>query len=152
MTAAALWFGVGSFQGDAATFQFSWLGPAMIIVSGIVLAFLAGSRLSPVASLIGGLAFTALGLTPVLEQGVGLRLLPELGWLPPELTTGFQIVTFSGWSLFIGVALLIVSVFPSRWRSGSEPVVYSPSYGGSEPSPYLPQHGPEDATRPLWRE
>ncbi|MEO3870135.1 hypothetical protein ABGB18_15060 [Nonomuraea sp. B12E4] len=157
LIAAGLCYGVGEFQFQrGAAFTFSWLGLGVIVVSAIVLAFLAGSRLSPIASLLGGLGFTALGLMALLEM-LGTRLLPEDGWLPGVLMVGFQTVAYSGWLLFIGVTLLMTSLFPSRWRGGRERELYSPSYDpgpayGSEPSPFLPDRDPNDITRPMRRE
>ncbi|WP_433430037.1 hypothetical protein [Nonomuraea sp. CA-141351] len=150
LVAAGLWYGVGEILvRSRATFQISWLGLAVVAASGLVLAFLAGSRLSPIASLLGGLAFTALGILPTVELQ-GVRVLPGQ-WLPATLEAGFQTVAYSGVLLFLGVALLVVSMFPSRWRSSAGPAEYSSAYG-SAPSPYLPQSGPEDATRPMYRE
>ncbi|SDM19705.1 hypothetical protein [Nonomuraea jiangxiensis] len=154
---AGLCYGVGEYQSQrSAAFQFSWLGLGVIVVTAIVLAFLAGSRLSPIASLLGGLAFTALGILPLLEI-LGTQLLPDNGWMPAPVLIGFQTVAYSGWLLFIGVALLMVSMFPSRWRGRGDRVVYSPSYDlgpsyGSEPAPFMPFSDPEDATRPMRRE
>ncbi|MEQ4719246.1 hypothetical protein [Nonomuraea sp. B19D2] len=150
LVAAGLWFGVGEILvRSRETFQISWLGLAVVVASAIVLAFLAGSRLSPVASLLGGLSFTALGILPTVEMQ-GLRVLPDR-WLPAIMEAGFQTVAFSGVLLFLGVALLVVSLFPSRWRSSATPAEYSVPYA-STASPYLPQSGPEDATRPMFRE
>jgi hypothetical protein len=150
LVAAGLCYGVAEISATSSSaFQVSWFGLAVVAASAIVLAFLVGSRLSPVASLLGGLAFTALGLVPAMELS-GLRILPDK-WLPAVLQLGFQTVAYSGMLLFLGVALLVVSAFPSRWRSSGEPPVYSPVYG-SAPSPYLPHNGPEDATRPMHRE
>ncbi|GAA3237421.1 hypothetical protein [Nonomuraea helvata] len=151
LVAAGLWFGVGEILVvSRATFQISWLGLAVVAASGIVLALLAGSRLSPVASLMGGLAFTALGVLPTIEMQ-GVRVLPDR-WLPAGMEAGFQTVAYSGVLLFLGVALLVVSLFPSRWRSSARHIEYADPYGSSAPSPYLPQGGPEDATRPMFRE
>jgi hypothetical protein len=147
LIAAGLWYGVGDIVSGSPAFGLSWLGPAVLAVSGLVFAFLAGSRMSPLASLLGGLAFTALGV--VASMGTpDLRVLSQR-WLPAVMDAGFQAVAYTGVLLFLGVALLVVSMFPSRWRS-SEPPVYMAEYGG--PSPYLPHDGPEDTTRPMYRE
>ncbi|WP_441124369.1 hypothetical protein [Nonomuraea sp. H19] len=150
MIAAALWFGVGELSLEAvAAFRISWLAVGALAVAGILLGFLAGSRLSPVASLLGGLAFTGLGVVPVVEI-MGLWVAPD-DLLPRALQTGYLTVGRTGVQLFLGVALLVVSLFPSRWRSRAEPVEYSPAYSAPV-SPYLPQGGPEDATRPMYRD
>ncbi|MGW0805853.1 hypothetical protein [Nonomuraea sp. NPDC002799] len=150
LVAAGLLYGVGEFTlRSRSAFEISWVGLAALAASAIVVAFLLGSRLSPIASLLGGLAFTTLGVLPILELR-GVRVLPD-NWLPAAFVTGFQTMAYSGVLLFLGIALLVVSVFPSRWRSGAVPEVYSSAYG-SAPSPYLPQSGQEDATRPMYRE
>ncbi|GAA3698977.1 hypothetical protein GCM10022224_076160 [Nonomuraea antimicrobica] len=158
LLAVALWYGVGELTLQAQqTFQISWVALGVLAAAGIILAFLAGSRLSPVASLLGGLAFTGVGVLPFVELSTGLRLLPD-DLLPAFLRNGLMTLTYSGLQLMLGVALLVVSAIPSRWRSLAEPADYD-GYDGYEtswqsaPSPYLPQHGgPEDATRPMYRE
>jgi hypothetical protein len=123
----------------------------VLAAAAIGLAFLAGSRLSPVASLLGGLAFTGLGAVPLVETMTGVRVMPQ-DLLPATLENGYLTMGYSGLQLVLGVALLMVSLFPSRWRSGAEPAVYSPAYAPA-PSPYFqPDSGPEDATRPMFRE
>ncbi|MEW1841070.1 hypothetical protein AB0392_24250 [Nonomuraea angiospora] len=148
--AASLCYGIGDhllrFQ---SAFELSWLGLSVIVASGIAFAFLAGSRLSPIASLLGGLMFTALGVLPIVELR-GVRVLPD-HWLPNVMEQGFRTVADSGVLLFLGVALVVVSLFPSRWRSSGKQVVYPSAY---DPAPsYLPPYsGSEDATRPMHRE
>ncbi|MGI5289213.1 hypothetical protein ACQEVF_38550 [Nonomuraea polychroma] len=152
LIAAGLWYGVGELSRTAAqAAQISWPGVGVLVAAGIVLAFVAGSRLSPVASLLGGLSFTAVGLLPLLAtMGVPL-VLPE-NLLPDLLETGYNTIAYTGLQLVLGVVLLMVSFFPSRWRSIAEPPVYSPAYSEA-PSPYLPPpSGAEDATRPMYRE
>ncbi|TMR10029.1 hypothetical protein ETD86_41165 [Nonomuraea turkmeniaca] len=152
LIAAGLWYGVGELRLTAAqAFQISWSAIGVLVAAGIGLAFLAGSRLSPVASLLGGLSFTVLGLLPLLATlGVPL-LLPE-NLLPDLLETGYNTIAYTGLQLVLGVVLLMVSLFPSRWRSTAEPAVYSPAYNEA-PSPYLPpRSGSEDATRPMYRD
>ncbi|TMR89168.1 hypothetical protein [Nonomuraea basaltis] len=147
---AGLWFGIGELRLQAeAAFQISWLAVGLLAASGIALAFLAGSRLSPIASLLGGLSFTGLGVVPLVEM-MGVRVLPE-NLLPNSLENGYLTLGYTGIQLFLGVALLVVSAFPSRWRARVEPAAYTSAYGPA-PSPYLPQTGPEDATRPMYRE
>ncbi|SEU06158.1 hypothetical protein [Nonomuraea wenchangensis] len=145
---AGLLYGIGeiSFQTRSA-FQFPWYAVGVLAVAAVVLAFLAGSRLSPVASLLGGLAYTALGLLPLLEFTGGPRLVLE-GLVPARVNEGYLALGHSGALLVVGVMLLTVSLFPSRWRATvPEPLSVSPAYGQGT-SPYLP----EDATRPMFRE
>jgi hypothetical protein len=148
---AALWYGVGQLRHEAATaFQISWVAAGALLAAAIGLAFLAGSRLSPVAALLGGLSFTALGVLPFVEMVLAVRVLPG-GLLPATLENGYLTVGLTGLQLFLGVMLLVVSAFPTRWRSRAEPPLSSPAYSPA-PAPYSSYNGPEDATRPMFRE
>ncbi|UBU10102.1 hypothetical protein [Nonomuraea gerenzanensis] len=158
LVAAGLWFGVGEFTlRSQQTFQISWVAVGVLAATAVVLGFLAGSRLSPVASLLGGLALTAVGVMPFVELYTGVRLLP-VDLLPGALRSGFNTSAYSGLLVVIGLTLLVASLFPSRWRASvraeAEPVVYESTWGTASPqSPYLPpHHNPEDATRPMYRE
>ncbi|WP_188187960.1 hypothetical protein [Nonomuraea sp. SYSU D8015] len=152
MVAAGLWFGVGDLTDKAqAAFQISWPAWGALVAAAVVFAFLAGSRLSPAASLLGGLSFTGVGAIPLAETIGGVRLMPD-GILPASLQNGYLTLGLSGLQLALGVALLVVSTFPSRWRSSAEPAVHSPAYAPA-PSPYYQSDaGPEDATRPMFRD
>ncbi|MFC5835195.1 hypothetical protein [Nonomuraea insulae] len=165
LLAAGLWYGTGelSLQAQQA-FRVSWVALGVLAASAILLGFLAGSRLSPVASLFGGLSFTALGVLPYVEMATGVRVMPD-AFLPSFLHTGFMTLTYSGLQFVIGLALLAVSTFPSRWRGRVAPAVgyqepwdqasmqpQSPAQSSAQ-SPYLPPGiRPEDATRPMYRE
>ncbi|NUS09707.1 MAG: hypothetical protein HOV97_44925 [Nonomuraea sp.] len=94
----------------------------------ILIGVLAGSRISPLASLLPGLAFTAYAGVLMVRGGVG-DLIPA-GYLEPLNT----------WSSVIGVILLAASVFPSRWRArkGKEA---APESEREEPPP-LPKRVP----------
>ncbi|RVX42470.1 hypothetical protein EDD27_5102 [Nonomuraea polychroma] len=153
LIAAGLWYGAGELRlTTAQEAQISWPAVGVLVAAGIVLAFLAGSRLSPVASLLGGLSFVTLGLLPLLEMMGMQLLLPPQFLLPNPLQVGYVTIGYTGLQLVLGVVLLMVSFFPSRWRSIAEPPVYSPAYSEG-PSPYLPPpSGAEDATRPMYRE
>ncbi|MED7923264.1 hypothetical protein SMD20_03410 [Nonomuraea sp. LP-02] len=148
LTFDALRHGVGEISFPAySAYQFPWYAVGALAATAVVLAFLAGSRLSPVASLLGGLWYTAFGLAPLLEFMDGPRLLPH-GLLPARVYEGYVILGYSGALLVVGVMLLTVSLFPSRWRAAApKPLAVSPAYGQGS-SPYLP----EDATRPMYRE
>lgn len=131
-------------------FGLSWLGLGLLVLSGIALAFLAGSRLSPVASLLGGLMFLLVGSLPLLELMSRMRILPR-GFLPIMLDNGYRNLSYQGILLVIGVMLLVVSAFPSRWRAARpafDPSIgpYGPSYPpaqhGSSPAQHAPSHPP----------
>lgn len=155
LLAAGLWYGVAELSLTAqAQYRISWIGVAALAASGVLLAVLLGSRLSPVASLLGGLAFTGTGVLPFVEITTGLRLLPD-GLLPGYLRTGFTTLSFTGLQFLIGVALLAASAFPSRWRGRPREVEAYDGQWRSTPSPYLPPSStglPDDATRPMYRD
>ncbi len=113
----------------------SWVGLGLLVLSGIALAFLAGSRLSPVASLLGGLMFLLGGSLPMLEAMSRMRILPR-GFLPYALDSGYRNLSYQGILLVIGVLLLAASAFPSRWR-GTPPA--AGPYGSAYPPPYAQQ-------------
>ncbi|GAA2843698.1 hypothetical protein GCM10020220_036110 [Nonomuraea rubra] len=122
LVAAGLWYGVGDLTLQAQqSFRISWIAVGVLAATAIVLAFLAGSRLSPVASLLGGLAFTAIGVMPFVEMVSGVRLLPT-DLLPAVFRNGFTTSAYSGLLIVVGVTLLVASLFPSRWRGpGTRP-------------------------------
>ncbi|MEU5865126.1 MULTISPECIES: hypothetical protein [unclassified Nonomuraea] len=160
LIAACLMYGIGEIGLTMATrYTISWLGLGVVAAAGAGLAFLAGSRLSPIASLLGGLALTALGLVPAVELSAGVRVIPD-GLVTGTLAAGMQTALYTGVMLFLGVALLVVSLFPSRWRSLGRPSVHTSDYGsdygsgyGAAGSPYLPPGtAAHDVTRPMHRE
>ncbi|GAA4514113.1 hypothetical protein [Nonomuraea ferruginea] len=165
-----LLYGTGEITLSAQRFfAVSWAAIGVLVVTAIGLAFLVGSRLSPVASLLGGLQYTVLGLLPILELG-GTRLLPT-NWLPLPLARGYMNAGYLGFLLLLGVLLLAASAFPSRWRGrprtdGPPAPYYAPgphAYSGpagpsgpppaAERDPYAgePWRG-DDATRPMRRD
>ncbi|MER6949320.1 hypothetical protein ABT294_35435 [Nonomuraea sp. NPDC000554] len=169
LIAAGLAFGIGDTAAKYQQFVVSWLGLVVVALSALLLAFLLGSRMSPVASLMGGLAFTALGLVPWIEMQ-GVRVLP-LDWIDGPLRIGFQTLLYSGVFFLLGVTMLVVSAFPSRWRGARAalaapehaheygmPAPYPPAPYPPSPSHTSPSHTapystlPEDATRPMHRE
>jgi hypothetical protein len=131
---------------------FSWLGLGLLVLSGIALAYLAGSRLSPVASLLGGLMFVLVGSLPLLELMSRTRILPR-GFLPSMLDNGYRNLSYQGILLVIGVLLLVVSAFPSRWR-GVRPALdtstgpYGPAYPPAPHGSSYTQHAPSYAPDP----
>lgn len=181
LIAAGLMYGVAELTMTMQrAYALSWLGLGLLVLSGIALAFLAGSRLSPVASLLGGLMFVLVGSLPLLELMSRTRILPR-GLLPTMLDNGYRNLSYQGILLVIGVLLLVVSAFPSRWRgmrfdpsTGPYGAAYppAPSYaphphgpspasgspdrpGGPDPyarEPYAPDVPQQETTRPMHRE
>lgn len=88
---------------------------ALVASAAVLFAFLAGSRLSPIAALLGGLAFTTAGATwmvlPQQTEAV-IRGFPVGG-----MEASLQALVYHGVFLFIGVALLFSAFLPSRWRA-----------------------------------
>ncbi|MFI6323012.1 hypothetical protein ACIBG8_36155 [Nonomuraea sp. NPDC050556] len=119
------------------TLATSWIGIGVVAACGVLLALMAGSRLSPVASLIAGLAFTLVGVASPVAQTLRLDWpvvpagMPR--WLPSWLAMGYSTLMYSGIFLFLGVALLVASMFPSRWRSRRPAPVPQQSYTPAEP-------------------
>ncbi|MEU4227237.1 hypothetical protein AB0F17_23330 [Nonomuraea sp. NPDC026600] len=145
LIAVGLFYGVDQVSRNYQQFIVSWVGLGVLLGSGVLLAFLLGSRLSPVASLVGGLKFTAFGILPFLEIS-GLRLIPDR-MFGDELWSGFLTMAYTGLLLMFGVLLLVSSAFPSRWRSAPRAVPAGPAYGVIPP-----YQGSEDSTRPFHRD
>ncbi|MEV0148906.1 MULTISPECIES: hypothetical protein [unclassified Nonomuraea] len=175
LVAVALMYGVGEVSLSIQQFRISWTGVAAIVVAGVLLALLASSRLSPVASLLGGIGFTFYGLLPFAEI-LSVSSVTDL-FVPGWMRTGYLTLGYTGMFLVVGVLLLAASAFPSRWRSRRPPVVTpghgtsaygmsgyeaygAPSHGAPSPSSYGPSsQGPspygqvaDDTTRPMHRE
>ncbi|HEY7483453.1 MAG TPA: hypothetical protein VH912_03240 [Streptosporangiaceae bacterium] len=102
------------------------IGLASLAVTGIAIAFAVGSRLSPLASLLPGLALTALGAVWAASPTWAAK--HTAGKLPgslDKLDAGYQSIGATGVLLMIGVILLFASLFPGRWRPREE---YQPSF------------------------
>ncbi|WP_157549946.1 hypothetical protein [Nonomuraea candida] len=153
LVAAGLWYGTGDLTLQLQqSFRISWVAVGVLAATAVVLAFLLGSRLSPVASLLGGLLLAAAGVMPFAEL-LGARPLP-LDLLPGVMRSGFTTVTASGLQAVLGVALVVASLFPSRWRGRPAARDEAQETGWeAEPAPYGPPSysGPEDSTRPMFR-
>ncbi|MEV0597438.1 hypothetical protein, partial [Nonomuraea cavernae] len=146
LIAAGLMYGVTEVTFNFQRFATSWTGLGVLVVTGVLLALLTGSRLSPISSLLGGLMFTGFGVVPILET-FRLFSLPR-EWIGGQFQSGYLTLTYTGFFLFLGVALLVVSAFPSRWRSARPPVVtpghYSPGHdhGPSYQGQHYQNQGP----------
>ncbi|HZB29866.1 MAG TPA: hypothetical protein VE465_06845 [Streptosporangiaceae bacterium] len=148
------------------------IGLAGLALTAVVLAFAVASRLSPIASLIPGVALTALGgawaASPSWTQrNTGGKLPDSLN----KLDAGYQSIGAMGLLLMIGLLLLIASLFPARWRAREDlspssfeyesqqpydarqpvpeplPYEHAPQYGrplGEEPPPFGTRRPPEE--------
>ncbi|MET8984153.1 hypothetical protein ABZW49_01770 [Nonomuraea wenchangensis] len=87
-----------------------WLPLAAFAGAALLVGVLAGSRLSPLASLLPGLALTGLAVAELARL--------DLTWLrmPGAYLAGYErLVSFGAPAA--GCVLLAASVFPSRWRA-----------------------------------
>ncbi|WP_051108848.1 hypothetical protein [Actinomadura flavalba] len=103
---------------------------------GIIVALLAGSRVSPLAALLPGLAFTLFGgLFLLWPVRFGHELMDVLGHrLTSLLTMGSLGVPF-----LLGVILVVSALPPSRWRSRRPAAVPPAPMPGAPPGPVGPQ-------------
>ncbi len=94
--------------------------------------------------------FLLVGSLPLLELMSRMRILPR-GFLPIMLDNGYRNLSYQGILLVIGVMLLVVSAFPSRWRAarpafdpsnGPYGPSYPPAQHGSSPAQHAPSHPP----------
>ncbi|MEW2358554.1 hypothetical protein [Spirillospora sp. NPDC029432] len=92
-------------------------GAAALLVAAVLIGFLMGSRLSPVASAVPGVVFSVIGLLWVAAPRFSSRHLPDL--MPGDLARWFLVFSVYGGFLLVGVALLAASAPPSRWRSAA---------------------------------
>jgi hypothetical protein len=119
-----------------------------LLVAAVALGLVAGSRLSPLASLIPGVAFTGLGLMWFLAPGFALRNTGR-DFLTDDLFLGYTYLSPAGIWLLLGVALVTASLSPSRWRGAGASPAPSPygmqagpmGPGGAPPQPYGPPVG-----------
>jgi hypothetical protein len=107
-----------------------FVAAAALILIGIVLGLSAGSRLSPLASLIPGLVLTGFGAIWVLQPSWVVHR--TFRGVPDQFNAAYQAQASSGVLLVLGVLLLVASTWPSRWRGPS------PSEPGDEPDEYVP--------------
>jgi len=94
-------------------------GIAAVVAGGLLLGVVCGSRLSPLASLLPGLALFAYGLVWMIDPFVISRY--ALDAMPETLGSGLLTLEGTGMLLVLGTALLVASVPPSRWRAMPKP-------------------------------
>ncbi|MCP9950595.1 hypothetical protein [Actinomadura madurae] len=111
-----------------------WLGAAVVLVAAVLVGVVVGSRISPLASLIPGFVYTAVGVlwvaSPRWAIGHSGRDL-----FPRELYLGYTFIAPYGIFLLLGVALLAASVAPSRWKARTGA---APRFAGPPPAPMGP--------------
>jgi hypothetical protein len=149
--AAALMFSTERFTRAFQTFLLhesgQWPAGAAVLVAGILMGVLVGSRISPLASLVPGVVFTAVGLLWLVAPRFALRHTVRV--LPAELDRGYTVVGPYGVALVVGVLLLVASLFPSRWAARApRPAGVPPQQFGGPPAPPYGQ-GPQSNQPPL---
>ena len=165
VTAAGLMFGTERLYRGLTAFQLDdshyRMGGLVLAGTALLLGVLVGSRISPLASLIPGVAFSTIGVLWLLaprwtaDKTIGR----SADLLPGVLARGYRDIGPSGPLLILGVLLLVASLFPARWAARQRAVVGGGSpyendaptqpYGqgpqpgqqadaGQRPGPYLP--------------
>ncbi|MFI7691323.1 hypothetical protein ACIBQ6_19795 [Nonomuraea sp. NPDC049655] len=116
-----------------------WTATAALAGTAVLIGILAGSRISPAASLLPGLAFTALAGATVVRAATGGDRRMGFDLVPADYLDAYAAL-LNTWSLAVGGILLTASLFPSRWRArrGGAP---APEKEGEEPPP-LPKRVP----------
>ncbi|MEV0228623.1 hypothetical protein [Nonomuraea sp. NPDC050786] len=102
--------------GGTARMTVDWGMMAVFIGTLLLIGVLAGSRISPLASLLPGLAFTGFIGAALLRIALGGDQRMGFDQVPSEFLEGYMSLLYS-WSLPTGCILLAASAFPSRWRS-----------------------------------
>lgn len=134
----------------AAGFTQLYVAVAILAAGAVVLALLVGTRLSPLASLIPGLAFAAVGGLAVVSP----RTLPGFaeplravrvslgGGLRGSVGDAVINPAYTGAYLLVGVVLVVASIAPSRWRAkirpAAAPGAHRASAAAEEPWPPAP--------------
>jgi hypothetical protein len=111
-----------------------WSAAGVLLIAAVLIGLIVGTRVSPVASLIPGAAFTVVGLLWVAAPRWSFENSPR-DLLTDETRNGYLIVAPSGLLLVLGIALLAASVAPSRWQARTPA---APRYGGPPPAPMGP--------------
>lgn len=93
-----------------------WIATSLLAGLMVVIGALAGSRISPLASLLPGLV---LG---VLAGGflAGAPWVTPPGGVPLPYEAGYRAL-LAGWALPVACVLVVASLFPSRWRGAPRP-------------------------------
>ncbi len=113
-----------------------WVGAALLIAAAAALGVSAGSRLSPLASLVPGLAFASVGALWVLAPSWAAEHTLRDS-LPDRLAMGYLTLAPYGGFLIIGTLLIAASLAPSRWAARSTAGAAA-RFGGPPPAPMGP--------------
>lgn len=118
-----------------------YISAAVLVVGAVLLGLLVGTRISPLASLIPGLVYSAVGAFGVVSPTAVARLTHDLPSARVSLggnlgISAAQVITdpvFYGAYLLVGVLLLVASLPPSRWRAKVAPA--APGAHRAAPAP-----------------
>ncbi|QKW39058.1 hypothetical protein HUT06_37725 [Actinomadura sp. NAK00032] len=113
-----------------------WIGAGLVLLVGIMLGLVTGSRLSPLASLIPGAVFTAIGLVWFASPRWAVDH-PGRDVLPRDMDLGYTTLGSLGIFFLLGVMLLVASLAPSRWKART-PAGAAPRFAGPPPAPMGP--------------
>ncbi|MES9543935.1 hypothetical protein [Actinomadura sp. NPDC000600] len=118
-----------------------WIGAAVLLAAAVLIGLVAGSRVSPLASLVPGAVYAAVGAIWVAAPRFAFEHSGRdlLGY---RLFLGYTTLAAYGIFLLLGVALLVASLAPSRWKS-RKAAAAAPQFGGPPPAPMgpPPMHG-----------
>jgi len=96
-----------------------WTALAVLLAGAAVIGLVVHARLSPLASLVPGAIFSALGLAWFTEPTwMFMHSTPKI--VPVDFGLGYANMGAGGTFMIIGIALLVASAPPGRWR-GTRP-------------------------------
>ncbi|WUI00592.1 hypothetical protein OHR68_01860 [Spirillospora sp. NBC_00431] len=118
-----------------------WIGAGMMLIAAALIGLVAGSRLSPLASLIPGAVFGIIGLLWVAAPRWSFQHAGR-DFLPDDIQYGYLTLGPFGLFLALGGALVVASLAPSRWQARTGAGA-APRFGGAPPAPMGPpaMHG-----------
>ncbi len=120
-----LMFGIAQLLEAFRTFDLSsadrYLGALLVALAAAGIGALVGSWLSPVGSLVAGVAFTGLGAVGVVSPSTSFDLADVF---QADLQSSLFSILTTGTALLVGIVLLVASIPPSRWKApaGRPPV------------------------------
>ncbi|GAA1857622.1 hypothetical protein [Actinomadura bangladeshensis] len=113
-----------------------WIGAGLILLAAVLLGLLTGSRLSPVASLIPGAAFTLVGLIWFASPSWAVQHAGR-DVMTRDMYLGYTALGSMGILFLLGVLLLVASLAPSRWKARAAAGA-APRFAGPPPAPMGP--------------
>jgi hypothetical protein len=129
-----------------------YLAAGLIVVAGVLVALLVGTRISPLASLLPGVAYIALGVGGVVLPETMAKALRAVLPMTLHISSSGMTLPFGqaavetvwgGGFLLLGVILLVASIAPSRWRAKPRPVAPGTHRMDAGPGP-----GPDEPWQP----